>query len=179
MFCVILCQSYFTYCLTFIPRIYKRNTSWGSTLVKVTETLTLQRFLKMSKIKPVKTVGYRTAETKRVFAEKMEKELADHIRSLADQYHDLTPYKCCELAFDFKNNDLTDWQKSFMPLHHLSCCTPEQTSLGRATAFNTTTIGDSEESDVPIPLEDTSEDKSSEDNSQHDYFNLSVHNLSL
>lgn len=35
-----------------------------------------------------------------------------------------------------------DWLKNFMARHHLSCRMPEATSLGRATAFNKTTVGE-------------------------------------
>ncbi|KAA8583626.1 hypothetical protein FQN60_014834 [Etheostoma spectabile] len=68
---------------------------------------TLRRYIKKKEVKKVKTVGYSgTAEAKRVFTEEVEKELDDHIKKLAEQFHGLTPKKCCELAFQFaqKNN---------------------------------------------------------------------------
>ena len=34
----------------------------------------------------------------------------------------------------------TDWFEDFKEKHHLSCRKPEATSLGRATAFNKTTV---------------------------------------
>lgn len=47
----------------------------------------------------MKTIGYSgTAKAKRVFTKELEKELTDHIKKLADQFHGLTPQKCCELA---------------------------------------------------------------------------------
>lgn len=67
---------------------------------------TLQRYIKR-KEKGIKAVGYTgTAEAKRVFTEDLEKELADLIKKLAEQFHGLTSQKCHELAFELaeKNN---------------------------------------------------------------------------
>lgn len=64
--------------------------------------------------------------------------------------------KCCELAFELAiQNGIDmpaswvrvekagcDWFMSFRVRHHLSCCTPEATSLGRATAFNRYDVGE-------------------------------------
>ncbi|XP_060916273.1 uncharacterized protein zgc:113274 [Labrus mixtus] len=156
-----------------MPRIYKRRTNWGSipleemkraaTDVEGGKSIravakdrnidrsTLRRFMKKKEVKEVKTVGYSgTAE------EEVEKELADHVKKLADQFHGLIPKKCCELAFElaqinnipvpnhWKEKGLAgrDWFKNFMARHHLSCRMPEASSLGRATAFNKTTVGE-------------------------------------
>ncbi|XP_071385613.1 uncharacterized protein [Centroberyx affinis] len=162
-----------------MPRTYKRKNNWGSTpleemeraVIDVTggksirsvakdrniDRSTLRRYIKKKEVKEEKTVGYSgTAEAKRVFTEELEKELADHIKSLAAQFHGLTPKKCCELALElaernnipvpnnWKEKGLTgrDWFKNFMACHHLSGRMPEATSLGRATAFNKTTVGE-------------------------------------
>ena len=54
----------------------------------------------------MKTVGYSgTAQAKIIFTEEMEKKLADHIKKLADQFHDLTPKKCFDLAFEFTDRN--------------------------------------------------------------------------
>lgn len=112
-----------------MPRNYKRRTNWGSTPLEEMERAatdvkggksirsvakernidrtTLRRYIKKKTVKEVKTVGYSgTAEAKRVFSEEVEKELADHIKKLADQFHGLTPKKCCELALELaeRNN---------------------------------------------------------------------------
>uniref|UniRef100_A0A3B5BEE7 HTH CENPB-type domain-containing protein n=1 Tax=Stegastes partitus TaxID=144197 RepID=A0A3B5BEE7_9TELE len=148
-----------------MPRTYKRKTSWGSTSLEEMERAmakernidrsALRRYMKKREAKEVKTVGYGgTAEAKRVFSEEVEKELADHTKKLAEQFHGLTPKKCRELALELaeRNNIPTpsnwrdkglagkDWFKNFLARHHLSCCMPEATSLGRATAFNKTTV---------------------------------------
>ncbi|GAA6088005.1 uncharacterized protein zgc:113274 [Tachysurus ichikawai] len=111
-----------------MPRIYKKRTNWGSTPLEEMERAaidveggksirsvvkdrninrsTLRRYINKRKLKKVK-LGYSgTAEAKRVFTEEVEKELADHIKQLADQFHGLSPKKCCKLAFQFaqKNN---------------------------------------------------------------------------
>lgn len=196
-----------------MPRTYKRRTNWGSTPLEEMERAaidveggksirsvakdrnidrsTLRSYIKKKEVKTVKTVGYSgTAEAKMVFTLEVEKELADHIKKLAEQFHGLTPKKCCELAFQYaqKNNIPVpnnwkekgfagracrklyyslrqerlksvvschgimklinsillgrDWFKNFMARHHLSCRMPEATSLGRATAFNKTTVGE-------------------------------------
>ena len=51
--------------------------------------------------------GYQgTAAAHKVFDADMEQELADHVKTLANQFHGLTTEKCCQLAFEFveKNN---------------------------------------------------------------------------
>ncbi|XP_037619990.1 uncharacterized protein LOC119484887 [Sebastes umbrosus] len=76
----------------------------GWKLLNVTQQLFLHSVSDMKtkrEIKEVKTVGYSgTAEAKRVLTEEVEKELADHIKKLAEQFHGLTPKKCCELALE-------------------------------------------------------------------------------
>uniref|UniRef100_A0A671QJU5 HTH CENPB-type domain-containing protein n=1 Tax=Sinocyclocheilus anshuiensis TaxID=1608454 RepID=A0A671QJU5_9TELE len=149
-----------------MPRHYKRKTNWGSTPLedmkraandvmggksiravakeKNIDRSTLRRYIKKKEGKEVKTTAYRgTAEAKRVFTEELEKELADHIKKLADQFHGLTPKKCCELADrnnipvpnNWKEKGLAgrDWFNNFKACHHLSCRIPEATSVGRAS----------------------------------------------
>lgn len=46
--------------------------------------------------------GYeRTAVAKQVFNENMERELADHIKTLAAMFHGICVMKCRELALEF------------------------------------------------------------------------------
>ncbi|XP_034535041.1 uncharacterized protein zgc:113274 [Notolabrus celidotus] len=112
-----------------MPRSYKRKTNWGSTPLEEMERAaadvkggksirsvakdrnvdrsTLRRYIKKKEVKEVKSVGYSgTAEAKRVFTKEVEKDLADHIKKLAEQFHGLTPKKCCELALELaeRNN---------------------------------------------------------------------------
>uniref|UniRef100_A0A673KIP5 HTH psq-type domain-containing protein n=1 Tax=Sinocyclocheilus rhinocerous TaxID=307959 RepID=A0A673KIP5_9TELE len=91
-----------------MPRHYKRKTKWGSTPLEDMERAandvkggksiravakeknidrsTLRRYIKKKEGQEVKTTGYSgTAEAKRDFTEELEKELADHIKKLADQ----------------------------------------------------------------------------------------------
>ena len=59
------------------------------------------------KRKKVKSIAWgAVAEAKRIFTDKMEEELAKHLKQLADQFHGLSPVKCRELAFEYaeKNN---------------------------------------------------------------------------
>ena len=106
-----------------MPRTYKRKTNWGSTPLEAPERAAsdvkagksirsvkkernndrsiLRRFIKKREVKEVKAAGYSgTAEARRVFSEEMEKELEDHIKQLADQFHGLTPKKCRELSLE-------------------------------------------------------------------------------
>ncbi|XP_039462551.1 uncharacterized protein LOC120436157 isoform X1 [Oreochromis aureus] len=161
-----------------MPRTYRRKTSWGSTPLEEIERAasevkggksirsvakerqidrsTLRRYIKKRDTQEVKSVGYSgTASAKRVFSEEVEKELAEHIKKLAEQFHGISPKKCRELALELagRNNIPTpsnwtekglagkEWFKNFLARHHLSCRMPEATSLGRATAFNKTTVG--------------------------------------
>uniref|UniRef100_A0A3B3RYM2 Zgc:113274 n=1 Tax=Paramormyrops kingsleyae TaxID=1676925 RepID=A0A3B3RYM2_9TELE len=63
----------------------------------------LSRYRKKMEAKKVTAVGYSgTAEAKKVFTGEVEKELADYIKKLADQFHGLTPKKCCELEMELK-----------------------------------------------------------------------------
>ena len=118
-----MCLSYVHCRKGIMPRTYKRKTSWGSTPLEEMKRAasdvkggksirsvakernidrsTLSRYMKKREAKEVKTIGYSgTAEAKRVFSEEVEKELADHIKKLAEQFHGLTPKKCCELALE-------------------------------------------------------------------------------
>uniref|UniRef100_A0A9R1SEK5 HTH CENPB-type domain-containing protein n=2 Tax=Cyprinus carpio TaxID=7962 RepID=A0A9R1SEK5_CYPCA len=120
----------------------------------------LLRFIKKKEKGKVKSVAWgAVAEAKRIFTDEMEEELAKHLKQLAEQFHGLHPVKCRQLAFEYAeknnipvplnliaNNELStlgeDWFGSFLARRHLSVRTPEATSLGRATAFNTTTVGE-------------------------------------
>uniref|UniRef100_A0A3B5R0Y1 HTH CENPB-type domain-containing protein n=1 Tax=Xiphophorus maculatus TaxID=8083 RepID=A0A3B5R0Y1_XIPMA len=118
---------------------------------------TLQRFIKKKEKGQVKSVAWSAvAEAKRIFTDEMEEELAKHLKQLADQFHGLPPVKCRELAFEYaKRNNISvpanwtekqcagiEWFRRFLARCHLSVRTPEATSLGRATAFNKTTVGE-------------------------------------
>ena len=85
-----------------------------------------------------------------VFPPAMEKDLANHITQLADQYHGLSLPKCKELAYTFAvaNNIMVPnlwianktagkgWWKGFKERQNLSLRKPESTSVGRASVFN-------------------------------------------
>ncbi|KAK9529016.1 hypothetical protein VZT92_013135 [Zoarces viviparus] len=86
----------------------------------------------------------------------MEEEFANHLKQLADQFHGLAPVKCRLLVFEYSEKNYIpvpanwtekqcageEWFGSFLARRHLSVRTPEGTSLGRATAFNKTTVGE-------------------------------------
>lgn len=65
-------------------------------------------------LKKVKRVQW-TAGAKRVLPEELvDKELVDHIMTLADQFHDLTPKKYCELALELAGRNIPvpkNWKK--------------------------------------------------------------------
>uniref|UniRef100_A0A669B7K0 Zgc:113274 n=1 Tax=Oreochromis niloticus TaxID=8128 RepID=A0A669B7K0_ORENI len=145
-----------------MPRTYRRKTSWGSTPLEEIERAASEvkggkSIRSVRDTQEVKSVGYSgTASAKRVFSEEVEKELAEHIKKLAEQFHGISPKKCRKLALELagRNNIPTpsnwtekglagkEWFKNFLARHHLSCRMPEATSLGRATAFNKTTVGE-------------------------------------
>ncbi|XP_018543368.2 LOW QUALITY PROTEIN: uncharacterized protein LOC108890839 [Lates calcarifer] len=113
-----------------MPRNYTRKTRWGLTPIEEMKRAvsdvkgqqwsirsvakernidrsTLQRYIKKSEEKEVKMTGYMgTAEANRIFPLELEKELADHIKKLAEQFHGLTQKKCRELASELaeRNN---------------------------------------------------------------------------
>uniref|UniRef100_A0A8C4E9S0 HTH CENPB-type domain-containing protein n=1 Tax=Dicentrarchus labrax TaxID=13489 RepID=A0A8C4E9S0_DICLA len=145
-----------------MPRTYKRKTSWGSTPLEEMERAAndvkggksirsvakerdidrsiFRRYMKKREAKEVKIVGYRgTAEAERVFSEEVEKELKcrELALELAERNYIPTPSNWRERGLAGK-----DWFKNFMARHHLSCCMPEATSLGRASAFQKTTVGE-------------------------------------
>ncbi|KAL2086177.1 hypothetical protein ACEWY4_017236 [Coilia grayii] len=120
--------------------------------------MTLKRYMEKKKIdgKEIRPGYERTGLANQVFDEHMEKELAEHIKALAAMFHGLSPMKCRELAFEYaQRNDISipaswireekagyDWFVAFKERCHLSCRTPEATSLGRATAFNRHNVGE-------------------------------------
>ncbi|XP_034077842.1 uncharacterized protein LOC117549854 [Gymnodraco acuticeps] len=162
-----------------MPRTYKRKTDRVSTPLEELERavkevqqgktirqvgkemkicrMTIKRHMDKKKIGEVTKPGYeRTAVAKRVFNENMEKELADHIKTLAAMFHGIGVMKCRELAFEFAQRNSIDmpaswtrdekagpdWFNAFKARYHLACRVPEATSLGRATAFNKHNVGE-------------------------------------
>ncbi|KAK9967936.1 hypothetical protein ABG768_002298 [Culter alburnus] len=146
---------------------------------------TLQRYMKKAEEKREKTVGYRgTAEAKRILSEELEEELAENIRMLADRLHSLTPKKCREVAFEFaqKNNIPVpnnwgeqrlagrDWLSSFIARHNLYSHITEATSLGSHGQIISFSLDNQdeikkeikEESNIPVPIQDASEEESVE-----------------
>uniref|UniRef100_A0A8C4QPM5 HTH CENPB-type domain-containing protein n=1 Tax=Eptatretus burgeri TaxID=7764 RepID=A0A8C4QPM5_EPTBU len=91
-----------------------------------------------------------------VLNEAMETDLAWRVKKVSEQRHGVGADECRRLAYEFAvRNGLTvpenwsrdekagrDWFISFKKRHHLSCRTPETTSLGRASAFNKRTVSD-------------------------------------
>uniref|UniRef100_A0A672M102 HTH psq-type domain-containing protein n=1 Tax=Sinocyclocheilus grahami TaxID=75366 RepID=A0A672M102_SINGR len=131
-------------------RHYKRKTNWGSTPIEDMEraandvmggksirAVTKEKNIDRSTLcRYMKTTGYSgTAEAKRVFTEELEKELTDHIKKLADQNNIPVPNNWKEKGLAGR-----DWFNNFKACHHLSCHIPEATSVGRASAFNKTTV---------------------------------------
>lgn len=76
--------------------------------------MTIKRYMEKKKIGEVTKPGYeRTASANRVLPEQMEKELADHIKTLAAMFHGITALKCRELAFEFGQRNYIDMPSSW------------------------------------------------------------------
>uniref|UniRef100_A0A672IK21 HTH CENPB-type domain-containing protein n=1 Tax=Salarias fasciatus TaxID=181472 RepID=A0A672IK21_SALFA len=153
-----------------MPREYTRKTTWGKASLEEMEKAaaevkagqkslrdfkdknidksSLQRFIKKKERKG--------KYAKRILTDKMEEDLTKHLKELAGWFHGLNPLKCRQLAFEYANkNNIPvpdnwtmnqcageSWFASFRAHRRLSFRTPEATSLGRATAFNRTTVGE-------------------------------------
>ncbi len=105
-----------------MPRQDTRKTTWGKTPLKEMESAaaevkegkksiraaardrnidksSLLRFIKKKEKGEVKSVAWgAVAEAKRIFTDKMEEELAKHLKQLAEPFHGLPPVKCRQLA---------------------------------------------------------------------------------
>ena len=161
-----------------MPQYYKRKTSratrntvealaaaaekvhGGQSIRKTAEEygldkMTLHRFIVKRRNATNAVTGYAAvSEAHFVFTSKMEKDLGDHIKALADMYFGLSMEKCRELAYEFakqngvpvpkswNDNRLAGkaWWLGFKRRQNLSIRSPEATSLGRATAFNRQTV---------------------------------------
>ena len=116
------------------------------------DRMKLKRFIRKEKLKgPVTSAGYEyLSRLKRIFNDRQENDLAEHIKALCDQYYGLSVVKCRYLAYEFatKNNVTmpaiwvrdgkagVEWMMSFKSRHGLAIRQHEATSLARATAFN-------------------------------------------
>ena len=123
-----------------MPRLYKRKTTRasisqdvlqraagevaGGTSVRSAakdfriDRMTLTRYIANSE-QGVPHLGYSAVSAARqVFTPQMERDLATHVKNLADQFHGLSPTKCRELAFEFaqsNNVDVpTNWNRDRM-----------------------------------------------------------------
>lgn len=162
-----------------MPRVYRRKTERGRATLdvqraeaafrdsgKLRETarnygidhVTLRRCIIYLKLEIIQgkqwTLEYkRLSQSRCIFNEHMETDLANHIKTLAD--HGLSINKCHELAFEFAHqNDVEipenwtkekragkEWFLTFRKRHNLSNRVAEARSLARATAFNRHTVG--------------------------------------
>ena len=115
------------------------------------DRMTLTRFIKKTSEGSGVVTSYKAISlSKTILSEKMEEDLASHIKNLADIFHGLTLTKCCVLAYEFASaNKLAmppnwikngkageDWWSGFKKRHQLAVRKPEATSFSRATAFN-------------------------------------------
>ena len=108
---------------------------------------TFRRYLKKvskSSSDQVKMVGY--AKHRKIFTDKMEKDLAGHCINLVKQHHGLSMDEVKMLAYKFdKQNQVPipknwsdnrragrKWMRSFMKRHNLSLRSSEPTKFGRA-----------------------------------------------
>ncbi|CAM1295476.1 Uncharacterised protein r2_g465 [Pycnogonum litorale] len=121
------------------------------------DKMTLKRFIAKKRNDATAVTGYgATKVANMVFSPPMERDLADHVKALADMFYGLSLEKCRQLAYQFAaKNDIKfpaswaenkkagkDWWLGFKRRHDLSIRSPEATSLGRATAFNRHTAGE-------------------------------------
>lgn len=115
------------------------------------DRMTLKRYITKRAANPEAVTGYQAvAVNKAVFPSEMEKDLANHIKLLADMFHGLSIQKCRTLAYQFSlHNKLnipdswakngkagTDWWLAFRDRQRLAVRTPEATSFARSSAFN-------------------------------------------
>ena len=116
------------------------------------DRMKLKRFIRKEKLQsPVTSAGYEyLSRLKRIFNDRQENDLAEHIKALCDQYYGLSVVKCRCLAYEFaKKNNATmpdnwvrdgkagvEWMMSFKSRHGLAIRQYEATSLACATVFN-------------------------------------------
>ena len=153
-------------------RSYKRKTTRGSTPADVMERaaeetrnggpvrtvarefnidrMTFKQYIGKSSASGLITGYEAVAQSKTVFSDKMEEDLANHIKILADMFHGLSVAKCCALAYHFASSNQiavpsswikagkagADWWQGFKNRNHLAVRKLEATSFARATAFN-------------------------------------------
>ena len=120
--------------------------------------MTLSRYVNKCKSLPQPVTGYDAVLlSKFVIAPAMESDLAQHIKTLSDMFHDLTIEKCKQVAYKFttrsklkvpsswdeKEKAGKSWWLGFKSRHNLSVHSPEPTSFGRASASNKFTVTES------------------------------------
>ena len=121
---------------------------------KIDET-TFRRYLKKFSKSLLDQVKMRYAKHRKIFTDKMEKDLAEHCINLIKQHHGLSMNKVKMPAYEFaKPNQVPilknwsdnrragrEWMKSFLKRHNLLLRSPEPTTLERAASFNHATVG--------------------------------------
>ena len=115
---------------------------------------TFRQYLKKASKGSTNEVRMGYAHHRKIFTDKMEKDLAKHCISLVKVHHGLFMDKVKMLAYEFAAQNQVpipqnwvddkkagrEWMSSFMKRHDLSLRTPEATTVGRATSFNRYTV---------------------------------------
>lgn len=116
--------------------------------------MTLSRYINKTKNENEKdiTVGY--SSHRKIMTSEMETDLAGHIIEFCNRFYGLTRDKARALAFEFASKSSLDipsiwreekmagkkWLRNFMNRNKLCLRSPEATSYGRATAFNSVNV---------------------------------------
>ena len=71
--------------------------------------MTLKRYIVKRDIQRQQGTGYAAVFLRQlVFSPNMEKDLADHVKQLADMFHGLSVNRCCSLAYEFAKRNSID-----------------------------------------------------------------------
>ena len=115
------------------------------------DRMTLTRFISKQRDNPDAETGYKaTAARQTIIPLELERDLANHVKLLANMFHGLSLDRCCKLAYEFASRNRLvipeswttnkkagrDWWIGFKLRHNLAIRSPEATSFARATAFN-------------------------------------------
>lgn len=122
-----------------LPRTQWRKTNWDSTPLEeiawaandVKNGKSIRSVAKDKSIVGIKNElnWVKTVEAKRVLTEEVDKELADHMKKLGDQFHGLTPKKWCELGNGTKKQH--SWPQQLEGFLACKVCRKLHNSLGQ------------------------------------------------
>ena len=119
------------------------------------DKMTLSRYVNKCKTQPQPVTGYDAVLLSNfVIPPTMERDLAQHIKTLSDMFYGLTIEKRKQVAYEFATRNKLkmrsswdekkkvgkSWWQGFKFRHNLPVRSPEPTSLGRSSAFDKFTV---------------------------------------